>query len=55
VGGASVPNNAGHEAIYGTAGSVRHFSVQVRKLTLAGGALSVHGVLYVQRQHSIEV
>ena len=56
VGGASVPNNAGHEAIYGTAGSIRHFSCQVRKLLApAGGTVSVHGVLYVQRQHSIEV
>lgn len=56
VGGASLPNMAGHEAIYGTAGSVRHFSVQVRKvLAPAGGTVSVHGALYVQRQHSIEV
>lgn len=62
VGGTAVANKIGNEAIYGTAGSIRHFSVQVVKnrgaagLSAAeGGAITAHGVLYVQRQHSIEV
>lgn len=59
VGGASVVGKAGNEAIYGTAGSLRHFSVRIQKLrgtgSGGGGTVSVGGVLYVQRQHSIEV
>ena len=60
VGGAAVTNKEGNEAIYGTAGIQRHFSVQVFKVRAAsgigfGGTISSHGVLYVQRQHSIEV
>lgn len=48
-------NADGAEAIYGTAGTLRNFSVQVQKRKAAGGTISVSGVLYVQRQHSIEV
>lgn len=56
VGGAAVAAKIGQEAIYGTAGSLRHFAVQVQKLrSLGGGNITVAGVLYVQRQHSIEV
>lgn len=59
VGNASVAGKLGNEAIYGTAGSLRHFAVQVRKFRGSGvgggGTVSVGGVLYVQRQHSIEV
>ncbi len=56
VGGSSVATKAGNEAIYGTAGSLRHFSVRVRRgVGQAGGNVTVAGVLYVQRQHSIEV
>jgi hypothetical protein len=56
VGGASVASKAGHEAIYGTAGILRHFAVQVAKAFALGvPAVTTHGVLYVQRQHSIEV
>lgn len=57
----TVPGKIGAEAIYGTNGSLRHFAVQVQKRHNTGagviglGTLSVHGVLYVQRQHSIEV
>lgn len=54
IGGNSVTNKAGSEAIYGTAGILRHFSVQVQK-RISAGTVSAHGVLYVQRQHTIEV
>lgn len=52
-----VPSKAGHEAIFGTAGILRHFAVQISKARAAsvGGSVTVHGVLYVQRQHTIEV
>jgi len=48
---------AGLEAIYGTLGIERHFSVRVRKANASGVALStsIRGTLYVARQHSIEV
>lgn len=56
VGGASVANKAGNTAIYGTAGIQRHFSVQVDMRRFgSGGTVSAHGVLYVQKQHSMEV
>jgi hypothetical protein len=57
VGGSQVANKMGNEAIYGTAGSLRHFSVQVSKARAGsvGGTVTMHGVLYVQRQHTIEV
>lgn len=56
VGGGAVAEKIGQEAIYGTAGSLRHFAIQVQKLrSLSGGAITVAGVLYVQRQHTIEV
>lgn len=60
VGGTAVANKAGNEAIFGTAGTARHFGVQVFKVRAAsgigfGGTITSHGVLYVQRQHSVEV
>ena len=60
VGGATIANKAGNEAIYGTAGILRHFGVQVLKVRATsgigyGGSITSHGVCYVQRQHSIEV
>lgn len=61
VGNTAVANKAGNEAIYSvTAGTYRHFGVQVFKQRAAsgigfGGTISSHGVLYVQRPHSIEV
>lgn len=48
-------NWRGTEAIYGTAGVLRNFSVQIQKNKAAGGTITVTGVLYVQKQHSIEV
>jgi hypothetical protein len=53
--GATIAGFAGHEAIYGTAGSVRHFSVLLQASTVLGEGESVNGVLCVERQHSIEV
>lgn len=60
VGGSAVAAKAGHSAVFGTTGSPRHFGVQVFKVRAAsgigfGGTISSHGVLYVQRQHSLEV
>jgi len=61
VGNTVVGNKAGNEAIYSvTSGTYRHFAAQVFKVRAAsgigfGGTISSHGVLYVQRPHSIEV
>lgn len=60
VGGGAVAAKAGHSAVFGTTGILRHFGVQVFKVRAAsgigfGGTISSHGVLYVARQHSIEV
>lgn len=59
VGNAAVATKAGQEAIYSvTSGIARDFGVRVRKVRASGTAdslVSVNGVLYVQRQHSIEV
>lgn len=48
---------AGSDAIYGTLGTPRHFATRVRRLNVSGAAVSssVRGVLYVQRQHDMEV
>jgi hypothetical protein len=48
---------AGMEAIYGTLGTMRHFSVRVRRSNASGvaSAVSARGTLYVARQHSLEV
>lgn len=51
--GSTVATKAGHSAVFGTAGSLRNFSVKVAKQRAVTAAVS--GVLYVQRQHSIEV
>jgi hypothetical protein len=47
----------GQDAIYGTLGSLRHFSVRLRRPSAGGNAaaVSIRGTLYVARQHSIEV
>lgn len=61
VGNTAVVNKEGNEAIYSvTAGTLRHFGVQVFKVRATsgigyGGTITSHGVLYVQRPHSIEV
>jgi hypothetical protein len=44
---------AGQSAVFGTVGTARNFSVVVAKQQATTAAVS--GVLYVQRQHSIEV
>lgn len=55
VGNTAVSGKSGHEAIYSvTNGQLRHFGVQVFKAR-ATAAITAHGVLYVQRPHSIEV
>jgi hypothetical protein len=55
VGNTAVVTKVGHEAIYSvTSGIIRHFAVQVSKAR-AGTGVTTHGVLYVQRPHSIEV
>jgi hypothetical protein len=54
--GGTVANKIGQTATDSvTSGVLRHFGVQVSKTNLPGGTVSVRGVLYVQRQHSIEV
>jgi hypothetical protein len=45
----------GSSAVFGVAGTPRHFSIVVRRPSNANIASTVRGVLYVQRQHSIEV
>lgn len=52
-GGTSVSRNIGTETIYGTLGQPRHFSVRLRRN--ASNTTSMAGVLYVSRNHSIEV
>lgn len=51
--GSSVPRNRGTDTIYGTLGQPRNFSVRLRRP--ATTTASFAGVLYVARQHSIEV
>jgi hypothetical protein len=56
--GATQFSKAGQEAIYGTLGTLRHFSVRIRRpnaVGVVGSGTSIRGVLYVQRQHTIEV
>ncbi|MBV8722260.1 MAG: hypothetical protein JO277_08930 [Candidatus Eremiobacteraeota bacterium] len=57
VGGNNLGEKCGQSAIFGTAGVERHFAIRVRRGNVApGGSTStVRGVLYVARQHSIEV
>lgn len=55
VGNMPVLDNVGNEAIYSiTSGLTRHFAVQVSKARETAG-ITAHGVLYVQRPHSLEV
>jgi len=51
--GGTVFQKAGHSAIYGTGGIIRDAAVRVRRTGTS--ATTVHGVLYVQRQHSMEI
>ena len=51
--GTSVNRNVGTDTIYGTLGQPRHFSVRLRRPNTATGSMA--GVLYVGRNHSIEV
>lgn len=55
--GGTLFQKAGQDAIYGTAGVLRHFSVRVRRSGITTGDINqtIRGVLYVSRQHSIEV
>lgn len=56
-GGTANTAKPGQDAVYGTLGSIRHFSVRLRRPSVGGNsaAVSIRGTLYVQRQHSIEV
>jgi hypothetical protein len=56
-GGTANTAKPGQDAVYGTLGIIRHFSVRIRRPSAGGNsaAVSVRGTLYVQRQHSIEV
>lgn len=51
--GTKVARNVGTDTIYGTLGQARHFSVRLRRPILATASMA--GVLYVSRNHSIEV
>lgn len=51
--GGTVFQKAGHSAVYGTAGIIRDFAIRVRRTGTSG--TTIHGVLYVQRQHSLEI
>lgn len=53
--GTSVLRNKGKDTIYGTLGQQRHFSIRVRRANGLGSVGTLSGVLYVARQHSIEV
>ena len=53
VDGTSVNRNKGKDTIYGTLGQPRHFSIRLERPITASATFS--GVLYVARQHSIEV
>ena len=53
IDGTSVARNKGKDTIYGTLGQQRHFSIRLERPITATATFS--GVLYVQRQHSIEV
>lgn len=52
--GSTVFLKAGHSAVFGTTGIIRDFAVRVRRPNATTG-VTMHGVLYVQRQHSMEV
>jgi hypothetical protein len=51
--GTTVNRNLGTDTIYGTLGQPRHFSVRLRRNV--ANIISMGGVLYVGRNHSIEV
>ena len=51
--GSTLFQKAGQSAVFGTAGSQRHFAVRVRRT--GTGTTTVRGTLYVARQHSLEV
>lgn len=53
IDGTSVARNRGKDTIYGTLGQPRHFSIRLERPITATATFS--GVLYVARQHSIEV
>ena len=53
IDGTSVARNKGKDTIYGTLGQPRHFSIRLERPIAT--ALTFSGVLYVARQHSIEV
>ncbi len=53
IDGTSVLRNKGKDTIYGTLGQPRHFSIRLERPITATATFS--GVLYVARQHSIEV
>lgn len=53
--GSTVGQFVGHEAIYGTGGNLRHFSVLLQASTVLEEGETINGVLCVERQHSIEV
>lgn len=56
-GGTVNTSKPGQDAIYGTLGILRHFSVRLRRPNAGTTAFgqSLRGTLYVQRQHSLEV
>ena len=51
--GASLFQKAGQSVVFGTAGSPRHFAVRLRRT--GTGTTTVRGVVYVARNHSLEV
>ena len=53
IDGTSVARNKGKDTIYGTLGQPRHFSIRLERPITTSATFS--GVLYVARQHSIEV
>jgi hypothetical protein len=54
--GTTVTRNRGKDVIYGTLGQQRHFSIRARRVSSPlGSTNTLSGVLYVSRQHSIEV
>lgn len=52
--GGTVFQKAGQSAVFGTTGILRDFAVRVRRPS-ANTGVTMHGVIYVQRQHSMEV
>ena len=52
--GGPVFQKAGQSAVFGTTGIIRDFAVRVRRPNATTG-VTIHGVVYVQRQHAMEV